>query len=235
AAEQALTERDRALDERGDELRRLQAELGATKQDLSASQDAQEALARASDDRLAAMRESLGQELSTAMAAREAAEQALAERDRALDQRVDELWRMQAELAAMRQDVARAEDVEHEHDSPPAMVAASEVEPQRLDEIEAELAPRQQADASAAPSTDIDWVLDDRVIGRLLDFRARERATGKRRKIFWGVAAGLAMLVAGAAAAAGKLWLTQDQRAESSEAAEDDALIREAFVKPGLR
>ncbi len=311
-AETAVTERERALAESEENRRRVQDELAEAKQQLSVLQENQAESQRSGDDRLAALRESLAQELTSAVAARDLAETAVTERERALAEAGEKLGRAQEELMATQRELVASVDghvrlataaqeriaalqaeaderlaaiqTSHERELT-AATEARDVARQALAENQAELAgaqkarvqleaelaearlelaaaaasnaeleelslpepaapatpertpspsfnPRQQL-APSAPASEPDWVLDDRVIGRLLDFRAKQRDVGRRRKVLWGVAACLAIVVLGAAAAAGRAWTVRQQPNDPS--AGNDSLMREVFAEPDLR
>ena len=281
AAQQMAAERKRELDGATQCVSRLEAELSEARQLLAGSQREQTAALAAADARIAALREQLAGDVAGAAAAREAAEQLAAERERAVAEAAEKVARLEEALAASQRELASVRDefsasqtkaderlaalrqshqreiervtatraelaLSREHNAEPqalteeprvAAPAASlpETMPVAAARDVAQPAAEFQVDEASPPTSDREWVLDDRVIGRLLDFRAK-RETSRRRKVLWGVAACLAIVCLGAAAAAGRAWSARRQPADDPPAsAEVEALIREALVDPDRR
>ena len=281
AAERLATERKRELDGATQCVSRLEAELSEARQLLAGNQREQTAALAAADVRIAALREQMAGDVAGAAAAREAAEQLAAERERAVAEAAEKVARLEEALAASQRELASVRDefsasqtkaderlaalrqshqreiervtatraelaLSREHNAEPqaltedprvAAPAASlpETMPVAAARDVAQPAAEFQVDEASPPTSDREWVLDDRVIGRLLDFRAK-RETSRRRKVLWGVAACLAIVCLGAAAAAGRAWSARRQPADDPPAsAEVEALIREALVDPDRR
>lgn len=213
------------------------------------------ALQASANESLAALEESMRQEIADLEDERDQTRQTMLARQAELADARKSIEQLQAELAATRNELLARRDENIEREaltdeqleataaaslSYAAPIAAAQVvapptfaEPQFAAEPEAAI--ESESDANALPTEEHQWVLDDRVIGRLLDFRAK-RESGRRRKLLWAAAACLAIICLGAAAAASRAWSARRQPADAPAASSDvDKLIREALIEPGLR
>ncbi|HJT31999.1 MAG TPA: FHA domain-containing protein [Pirellulales bacterium] len=202
------------------------------------------ALQASANECLAALEESLRQEIADLEDERDQNRQtSLASQAELADARKI-IEQLQAELAATRGELfaSRKDEVVVERDALPdeQLEATPAASLPTAEPVAAalELTPPAAAEPEpdALPTAEDQWVLDDRVIGRLLDFRAK-RESGRRRKLLWAAAACLAIVCLGAAAAAGRAWSARRQPSDAPAASTNDVdkLIREALIEPGLR